>query len=109
VTRLARVGFDRVGGHLRSAGDALADLGDEVAPASRLTAAQLRDALRGDAPPLVIDVRSCGERSTNGQTDETLHIPPSDAGEQGPAHTRPARSIGTGPDPAETVVTRGLP
>ncbi|MDF6045400.1 MBL fold metallo-hydrolase [Streptomyces sp. JH14] len=75
VTRLARIGFDRVGGYLRGPDDALAALGDEVTPASRLTAAQLRAALRGDEPPLVIDVRNCGERSVNGQIDEALHIP----------------------------------
>ncbi|WP_406405748.1 rhodanese-like domain-containing protein [Streptomyces sp. NBC_01643] len=75
VTRLARIGFDRVGGYLRGPDDALAALGDEVTPASRLTAAQLRDALRGDEPPLVIDVRNCDERSANGQIDEALHIP----------------------------------
>ena len=75
VTRLARIGFDRVAGYLRGPDDALAALQDEVTPASRLTAAQLRDALRGDNPPLVVDVRSCGERSTSGQIPGALHIP----------------------------------
>ncbi|MET7380320.1 rhodanese-like domain-containing protein [Streptomyces sp. NPDC005526] len=75
VTRLARIGFDRVGGYLRGPDDALAGLGAEVTPASRLTAAQLREALGEDNPPLVIDVRSCGERSANGQIDQALHIP----------------------------------
>ncbi|MFE6977511.1 rhodanese-like domain-containing protein [Streptomyces sp. NPDC057682] len=75
VTRLARIGFDRVGGYLRSPDDALAAAGDEVAPASRLTAAQLREALDGEAAPLVVDVRGCGERSENGTIDAALHIP----------------------------------
>ena len=75
VTRLARIGFDRVAGYLRGPDDALAALQDEVTPASRLTAAQLRDALRGDNPPLVVDVRSCGERSASGQIPGALHIP----------------------------------
>jgi rhodanese-related sulfurtransferase len=75
VTRLARVGFDRVGGYLRDPDDALAALADEITPASRLTAAQLRDALRGDNPPLVIDLRSGEERGANGRIEQALHIP----------------------------------
>lgn len=75
VTRLARIGFDRVGGYLRGPDDALAAAEDEVTPASRLTVAQLREALRGDEPPLVIDVRACGERSADGHIDQALHIP----------------------------------
>lgn len=75
ATRLARIGFDRVGGYLRGPDDALAVLGDEVTPASRLTAAQLREELAGGTPPLVVDVRTCGERGANGQIDQALHIP----------------------------------
>ncbi|MFJ9576530.1 rhodanese-like domain-containing protein [Streptomyces sp. NPDC101191] len=74
VTRLARIGFDRAVGYLRNPEDALEALADEVAPASRLTAAQLRAALRGDRPPLVIDVRTCGERGENGFIDGALHM-----------------------------------
>ncbi|WP_406055595.1 MBL fold metallo-hydrolase [Streptomyces sp. NBC_01077] len=75
VTRLARIGFDRVAGHLRNPEDALEELADEVAPASRLTAAQLRAALAGDRPPVVVDVRTRGEREANGFIDAALHIP----------------------------------
>ncbi|WP_103512503.1 rhodanese-like domain-containing protein [Streptomyces sp. SM13] len=74
VTRLARIGFDRVVGYLRSPDDALTALADEVTPASRLTAAQVRAALAGDNPPVVIDVRNCGERGDNGFIDGALHI-----------------------------------
>ncbi|BAU85352.1 beta-lactamase domain containing protein [Streptomyces laurentii] len=74
VTRLARIGFDHVTGYLRSPEDALVTLADEVSPASRLTAAQLRDALAGDNPPVVLDVRNCGERGSVGFIDEALHI-----------------------------------
>ncbi|WPP34181.1 rhodanese-like domain-containing protein [Streptomyces sp. CL7] len=74
VTRLARIGFDRVAGYLASPDEALAAMGDEVAPASRLTAAQLRAALEGDNPPVVVDVRNCGERGENGFIDGALHI-----------------------------------
>ncbi|MEU8326215.1 MBL fold metallo-hydrolase [Nonomuraea sp. NPDC048881] len=75
VTRLARIGFDRVAGYLRNPDDALVALAAEVAPASRLTAAQLRAALAGDAPPVVVDVRTAGEREANGFIDAALHIP----------------------------------
>ncbi|MCB5163858.1 MBL fold metallo-hydrolase [Streptomyces bambusae] len=80
VTRLARIGFDRVAGHLRSPGDDLTDLtamtalADEVTPAARLTPAQVRAALAGDNPPVVIDVRNCGERSEHGSIGGALHI-----------------------------------
>ncbi|MFF4580674.1 rhodanese-like domain-containing protein [Streptomyces sp. NPDC001373] len=74
VTRLARIGFDRVAGYLRSPDDALATLADEVTPASRLTAAHVRTALAGDNPPAVIDVRTCGERGDNGFIDGALHM-----------------------------------
>ncbi|MFG2561526.1 rhodanese-like domain-containing protein [Streptomyces sp. NPDC048496] len=73
VTRLARIGFDRVAGYLRNPDDVLAALGDEVGPASRLTAAQLRTALESGEPPLVVDVRTCGERAA-GFIDGSLHI-----------------------------------
>ncbi|KQX51096.1 MULTISPECIES: MBL fold metallo-hydrolase [unclassified Streptomyces] len=85
VTRLARIGFDRVVGYVRNPEDALRVLADEVTPASRLTAAQLKAALAGENPPLVVDVRTCGEREANGFIPEALHIPlselPARAGE----------------------------
>jgi len=74
VTRLARIGFDRVAGYLASPEDALAAMADEVTPASRMTAAQLRTALAGDNPPIVVDVRNCGERAENGFIEGALHI-----------------------------------
>ncbi|MFB7830355.1 rhodanese-like domain-containing protein [Streptomyces sp. NPDC056056] len=75
VTRLARIGFDRVAGSLHDPEDALEALADEVSPASRLTAAQLRAALAGEHPPVVVDVRTDGERGANGFLDDALHIP----------------------------------
>ncbi|MFJ2775199.1 rhodanese-like domain-containing protein [Kitasatospora sp. NPDC087315] len=73
VTRLARIGFDRVAGYLRDPETALAALADDVAPAGRLTADQLRTALAGERPPVVLDVRTCGERAA-GFIDGSLHI-----------------------------------
>jgi rhodanese-related sulfurtransferase len=74
VTRLARIGFDHVAGYLRNPEDAFTELAEEVTPASRLTAAQLRAALGGDNPPLIVDVRTCGEREANGFVDGAAHI-----------------------------------
>ncbi|MER5478759.1 rhodanese-like domain-containing protein [Streptomyces sp. NPDC002734] len=74
VTRLARIGFDRTSGYLADPDEALAAMGDDVTPASRLTAAQLREALEGDNPPVVVDVRNCGERGETGFIEGALHI-----------------------------------
>ncbi len=50
-------------------------MAEEVAPASRLTAAQMRAALQREEPPVVVDVRSCGERGEHGCIEGALHIP----------------------------------
>ncbi|GAA2797299.1 rhodanese-like domain-containing protein [Kitasatospora sp. CM 4170] len=73
TTRLARIGFDRTAGYLLGPDDALAAMPDQVTPASRLTADQLRTALAGDQPPLVLDVRNCSERA-GGHIDGSLHV-----------------------------------
>lgn len=75
VTRLARIGFDRAAGYLRNPEDALEALAADVTPASRVTAAHLRTVLAGDNPPVVVDVRTCGEREANGFIETALHIP----------------------------------
>ncbi|MFF3006852.1 rhodanese-like domain-containing protein [Kitasatospora sp. NPDC057940] len=74
ITRLARIGFDRIAGYLRNPDNALPALADDLTPAGRLTADQLRTALTGDQPPTVLDVRTCGERET-GSIEGSLHIP----------------------------------
>ncbi|MEU8516556.1 MBL fold metallo-hydrolase [Kitasatospora sp. NPDC048722] len=73
ITRLARIGFDHIAGYLRNPGNALAALADDLTPASRLTADQLRTALAGERPPTLLDVRTCGERET-GFIEGSLHI-----------------------------------
>ncbi|WP_431684093.1 rhodanese-like domain-containing protein [Kitasatospora sp. KL5] len=73
VTRLARIGFDRTAGHLHEPETTLVDFADDLTPAGRLTVDQLRTALAGEQPPLVVDVRSCGERA-EGAVDDSLHI-----------------------------------
>ncbi|MEU7072147.1 rhodanese-like domain-containing protein [Streptomyces narbonensis] len=75
VTRLARIGLDRAAGFLTDPEEALEELADEVAPASRVTATHLRAALGSDRPPLVVDVRTCGEREAAGFIGTALHIP----------------------------------
>ncbi|WP_371515436.1 rhodanese-like domain-containing protein [Kitasatospora sp. NBC_01300] len=74
ITRLARIGFDRIAGYLRNPDNALPALADDLTPAGRLTADQLRTTLTGDQPPTVLDVRTCGERET-GSIEGSLHIP----------------------------------
>ncbi|MFD8088303.1 rhodanese-like domain-containing protein [Kitasatospora sp. NPDC059722] len=74
VTRLARIGFDHIAGYLRNPDTALTTLADDLTPASRLTADQLRSALADEQPPTVLDVRTCGERET-GFIEGSLHIP----------------------------------
>ncbi|MFE7186439.1 rhodanese-like domain-containing protein [Streptomyces erythrochromogenes] len=75
VTRLARIGLDRVAGYLRSPDDALAAVAEHVTPAGRLTAVHVRAALDGGNPPVVVDLRTCGERGESGFIDGALHIP----------------------------------
>ncbi|MFI7434141.1 MBL fold metallo-hydrolase [Micromonospora haikouensis] len=74
VVRLARIGFDRVLGHLRDAGATLAELASETSRASRVTATELRAALDRAEPPVVLDVRNGGERE-QGAIAGSLHIP----------------------------------
>jgi glyoxylase-like metal-dependent hydrolase (beta-lactamase superfamily II)/rhodanese-related sulfurtransferase len=73
VTRLARIGFDRVAGHLGDPESELAALADRLAPGSRVTVDQLRTALAGPRPPLVVDVRTAGERA-DGEVEGSVHL-----------------------------------
>lgn len=64
ITRLARVGFDRVAGVLDKGMAALAARPDLVARTPRLTARALSEKLAAGDAPLVVDVRTPGERET---------------------------------------------
>ncbi|GAA2752754.1 MBL fold metallo-hydrolase [Kitasatospora cinereorecta] len=74
VTRLARIGFDRVGGYAADPAAVLAAAGGELRIADRRTAAELRARLADAEPPLVVDVRGEGERAA-GRIEGSLHLP----------------------------------
>ncbi|MCX3060044.1 rhodanese-like domain-containing protein [Streptomyces beihaiensis] len=75
VTRLARIGFDRVLGHATDTGQLLRALRSETRQAERLTADALRAELASERPPLVLDVRNCGERADGRYIEGARHIP----------------------------------
>jgi glyoxylase-like metal-dependent hydrolase (beta-lactamase superfamily II)/rhodanese-related sulfurtransferase len=72
-TRLARIGYDRVVGHLAEPAAALAAAPEAARQASRLDVAQLA-AARSDIDPALIDVRNPGEVS-QGQIPGAVPIP----------------------------------
>ena len=76
ITRLARIGFDKVVGYVADAEALLLARQDDVVQGSRLTAAQLADLTRagGEDAPVVVDVRNIGERE-GGHIPGSLHIP----------------------------------
>jgi hydroxyacylglutathione hydrolase len=74
VVRLARIGFDRVAGHLDEPERAFRTTPARIARASRLTAPELAEILRGADPPTVIDVRNPAEVAT-GAIPGARHIP----------------------------------
>jgi hydroxyacylglutathione hydrolase len=58
ATRLGRIGFDTVAGYLSGAMQALDTRAELLERTERVTAAALEVQLRGELPPLVLDVRS---------------------------------------------------
>ncbi|NMH99279.1 rhodanese-like domain-containing protein [Pseudonocardia acidicola] len=72
--RLGRIGFDRILGYLAEPEAAFLAMPAEVTRASRVTASELADALRGEIPPAVLDVRNPGELAA-GRIEGSLHIP----------------------------------
>jgi hydroxyacylglutathione hydrolase len=61
ATRLGRIGFDTIAGHLAGGMEALAARPELVERTERVTAASLAEQLSGSEAPLVVDVRSSGE------------------------------------------------
>jgi len=74
VTRLARVGIDRVTGVLKNGMLALDARPDLIERTPRLTARALSERLGGKGAPLVVDVRTDAERA-GGFVAGSLHIP----------------------------------
>lgn len=74
VTRLSRVGLDRVEGCLAGGMAALAARPDLVEETPRLTARALAESLEEDGAPLVVDVRTDAERAA-GRVRGSLHVP----------------------------------
>jgi rhodanese-related sulfurtransferase len=75
VTRLARIGFDKVLGHAAEPDRVFRDRPEEMRQGARLTATVLRAELAADHPPLVLDVRNPGEREDGRLIEGALHIP----------------------------------
>ncbi len=74
LTRLARVGFDRVAGTLKGGMEALARRPDLVARTPRLTARALEELRTSKDAPLILDAREAGERE-GGFVPGSVHIP----------------------------------
>ncbi|MBI1351464.1 MAG: MBL fold metallo-hydrolase [Actinomycetales bacterium] len=74
VTRLARIGFDNVIGHLEQPHQVMAENPERTEHASRLTADQLRDILRSTPDIQLVDIRNPGELSV-GVIDPAKTLP----------------------------------
>jgi hydroxyacylglutathione hydrolase len=73
-TRLGRIGFDHVAGYLEGGMRALAARPDLVRHTERLDPASLAQELQLLDPPVILDVRSPGERRTK-RIENSLHLP----------------------------------
>jgi len=73
-TRLGRIGFDHVAGYLEGGMQALAPRPDLVRRTERLDPATLAQELQSPDPPVILDVRSPGERKTR-RIENSLHLP----------------------------------
>jgi glyoxylase-like metal-dependent hydrolase (beta-lactamase superfamily II)/rhodanese-related sulfurtransferase len=75
VTRLARIGFDRVLGHAADPEWLFLAHPEEMRQAARLTTDTLRAELASAHPPVVLDVRNASEREHGRFIPGALHIP----------------------------------
>jgi hydroxyacylglutathione hydrolase len=74
ATRLGRIGFDKVLGHLDGGMRALERRGDLIVEAERMTPAMLADRLASPRPPVLLDVRTERE-SREARIDGSLNLP----------------------------------
>ena len=72
--RLARVGFDQVAGFLAGGMQALDERREIVGRTERVTATTLAEQLSSDSAPVVLDVRTDGERAGK-HIQGSIHIP----------------------------------
>ena len=73
-TRLGRIGFDHVAGYLEGGMQALEPRPDLVRSTERLDPSTLAQELQSPDPPVILDVRSPGERKTK-RIENSLHVP----------------------------------
>jgi len=73
-TRLGRIGFDHVAGYLEGGMQALAPRPGLVRRTDRLDPASLARELQSLDPPVILDVRSPGERKSK-RIENSLHLP----------------------------------
>jgi glyoxylase-like metal-dependent hydrolase (beta-lactamase superfamily II)/rhodanese-related sulfurtransferase len=81
ATRLGRIGFDTVAGHLAGGMQQLEDAPDLIDRTERITAASLAEQLALSEPPLLLDVRSTGEWD-QAHIDGSVNLPLSQLGER---------------------------
>ena len=72
--RLGRIGFDNVAGYVEGGIEAARSREDLLGGWSRLTSAQLSEAMASADPPVVLDVRAPGERS-RAFIEGSIHVP----------------------------------
>jgi rhodanese-related sulfurtransferase len=74
ATRLGRIGFDMIAGHLDGGMQQLEDAPELIDRTERITAATVAEQLDSSEPPLVVDVRSTGEWD-HGHIEGVLSLP----------------------------------
>jgi len=72
--RLGRIGFDHVAGYLEHGMEAIGTRRDLMRRTPRVTAPALAELLASPEPPIVLDVRSDGERR-DARIEGSMHIP----------------------------------
>lgn len=77
ATRLGRIGFDHLRGHLAGGMAALADSAALLRTHRRWDAAALKTAMAAANPPLIVDVRNAAERA-KGAIPDSVHLPLAD-------------------------------
>jgi hydroxyacylglutathione hydrolase len=82
MTRLARIGFDRIRGYLPPSRQNWRELTDLLRSTERLTVAQLERALAQRADLLLLDVRNYGETEALGVVPTAVTIPLAELGQR---------------------------